>query len=287
MTDISSLPFDPTTATQYDDGVYDVPDVSGGPPSLPPSIAVQMNYSDNFFPTSLSLPVGTTDKVLRVRSTANAPQPPFQIALDPGLVTQEVCLVQNVAPNALTNVIRNYDGVGAFIHGVNAVVWHTTTSFDYTVMNHHCADSSIDWHSQYLDAADHANPTLHQHLVSLAYGTPSNSNPGDNGATGVSSYPSRSDHRHGRENITQILANASNPGLGVFLNLVTTQTFFWLQGSGSSQQSQHPYTSYTATGTTIPSADFAPLEPGPDPTIRGHVWNYEPIINQSVTFLHR
>lgn len=282
-----ALPFD-ITGGQYDtEGIYDQPSYVPGADTLNPSIAVPMNYTDVAFPTTLAIGCGLTDKVLKVRSTANYPIPPFQISLDAGTNIQEICLVGGVTPNSFTGVTRNYDGAGAFPHGVNAPVAHSTTSFDYTVMNHHTADSTTDWHGQYLDAFRHTNPTLHECGVTLGYDVPSNSAPGDTGSNGVSPFPARSDHQHGRESLTAILSNAVPLGLGVLMNEVRTDTFYWLQNASSSGAAvASPYTSFTQTSSVIPIADFLPLEPD-SATIRGHVWTYLPVINPTLTFLQR
>lgn len=264
---------------------YDVPSTSTGSDPLSPPYAIRLNYSDIALPTALTRAVGETDQVLPVSFTAGYPTPPFIVSIDAGTVNQEVCLVQSVSANSFTAVVRNFDGNGAFPHGVYAPIQHSNTALDYKVMNHHVFDASIDWHSQYLDAFRHLNPALHEVGTSIPYSNPGTSMPGDVASAGVSTAAAAADHQHGRETLTQILNNALPSGTAVLLNTQMTDTFFWLQSSSSAVSAPQPFAGWAVLSQFFPNADFAPL--APPASISGHIWQYSVIINPAVSTVKR
>lgn len=271
----------------YDSSLpYDNPSTLTGVDTLKANPSIVLNFSDVAFPTALTRQIGLADKVIPVQATTGYPAAPFLISIDAGTVTQEVILVGAVTTTSFENCTRNFDGNGAFSHSVYAPVNHTLTGWNYNTMNHHVFDQTVDWHPEYLDEFRHENPNLHQLGVSIPYGTPTNSAPGDVDAQGSSQAAVPSDHVHGRETLQDILYNALPANTCVLLNTVRTDTFFWLQTPGSGTSAPNPYAGWTQAGTYLPPTDYTPLLPG-HATIENHVWNYTLIIDPRVTTIKR
>lgn len=258
--------------------------------------ATLLHYSDVAQPTDLVRPVGATDTRIYPRSVVGYPDAPFLICVDrndlsDGLSSQEVMLVTDVGANYF-DVTRNFDGEGIYTHKAGATVVHTTTAFDYEVINHHITDNSNDWHPQYLDTYRHYSPELHtiQQTIdgvttgSLKAGPPSPSLPGDHTQEGYSFYVSPADHIHPRESLVDIMTNAVPKGVVCLVPQQKKTSFYWLPDVTAPT----PVT-YSAPFTTsplqIPLNDLEPpsegtltfggqvgaLAPSVDPQIKGMV----------------
>lgn len=283
---MSDTPLSYDELSSYDSSAaYDNPSFIPGVDSLTQATVNALNYSDIAVPTSLTAQAGVGDQVLHVVSTANYPPTPFVVALEAGSATQEVCLVQDVSPTALLGVTRSFDGNGAFPHPVFSSVVHSTTAGDYQNINSHIFSSTVDWHPQYLDQFRHINPSLHQEGVSLPFGMPSYSFPGDVAAEGLSPYTSPADHVHGRETLGEILFNGFASNSVVMINSVRTDTFFWLQTSQSGEKAPNPFPGWSLINAFLP---FTTYTSGSSPTtLGGHVWNYDLILDAHVTPVRR
>lgn len=87
------------------------------------------NYSSTAITTTLTAPINNSQTSLTVAATTGYPAAPFLIALDPGTVSQEVCLVTGVASTTFT-VTRGYDSTSAVSHLAGAVVQHSYAAID-------------------------------------------------------------------------------------------------------------------------------------------------------------
>lgn len=237
----------------YANAGYDGPAYASGvnPSPVDPltaSPAVKLNYSDLATPTYLTRDIGLSDRIIYVKTTQGYPAAPFLICVDPGAATQEVCLVTSLDSVSFT-VTRNYDGAGIFIHSAqSASVIHTTTSLDYSVLNHHVYDSTVDWHPRYLDVTRHSQ---RPHVFGGALGIPSSvssSQPGDAGQVNPtgSTLAVPADHVHARESYGQVLAGSLIPGMRVMVNSARATSFSWLPPV--SVASPNPYPSTTQQG---------------------------------------
>lgn len=258
---------------------------------LTPSPAVSLNFSDVAVPTALVRGMGIDDGRVYPRTTQGYPDPPFLLCVDYQEITQEIMLVNGVGASFWT-VERNYDNSGFYAHGVGASVLHSTTAFNYRMVNHHIHDPSVDWHPQYLDDYRHATPFLHTiqqdidgvETGSLPAGSPQPSMPGDVPAEGTSSFCIASDHIHPRESFSDIVVNAIPVGVTILVPTQKKTNFYWLADiTGVAPVSYPP--PYAAGGVTIPLSMFGlpsesmltfggrrgPLAPTVDPQVQGMV----------------
>ncbi len=269
----------------YDSGTYDG-GATQSADTLSASPAVGVNYTDRSFPTYLIKALDGTSSVMWVANLSGYPPTPFNVSVDVGTSIQEVMTVTSISASGAALLTRDVDGKGAFPHAVNATVQHTSIALDFKVMNHHIYDNTVDWHQQYLDDWRHTSPALHLCGTAIGYGAPSMSNPSDAISIGISGAVALSDHVHGRETLGAILQNAVPPGMGMFVSLVRTSTFFWLQQTTDSATSANPLPQYTNTGIALPSSDVAPLSTS-SASIDGHVWDYAPVIVAPIEFWSR
>lgn len=226
------------------------------------STAFPLNYSDIAIPTVLASNISNDETSLPVRILQGYPDPPYLISIDIGLATQEICLV--TAPGLNVNsiiVTRNYDGQGAFSHQTGAQVVHSTTAFDYTEMNHHLYDTSVDWHPQYLDTFRHSNIIHNIPSGSLGVDLPGTSNPGDPSNQGASVNVSAADHVHGRESLASIVYNSLPPGIIILLNTVVNPAFPWLPVASTAAPNAFQF--LTNIGNILSETEFSP-PPIPD-----------------------
>lgn len=98
------------------------------------------NRSNNAVPTTVSSLSGTagTSATLAANtgwpaaSSTGSPKQGFIAVIEPGTGNQEVVYVRDRSVNSLTNIIRNFDGNGAFTHANGSVITHEAVADDFT-----------------------------------------------------------------------------------------------------------------------------------------------------------
>ena len=105
---------------------------------------VQTRYYNNVSSTlQLAAAVGSADGTLALSSPATSfPVAPFTIAIDQGLVTEEIVLVGSLTTSTMSSLTRGFDGTGAQPHAAGANVTHVV------------AAELFNKFIQHLDAAD-------------------------------------------------------------------------------------------------------------------------------------
>lgn len=242
----------------YDVGVYVAPVAPTPTDPLLPSPAQILNFSDVAVPTALIREIGIEDGRIYPRTMKGYPDPPFLICLDYQEITQEIVKATDAGPN-YWDVERDFDNSGLYAHDVGSVVIHSTTAFNYTLVNHHIHVPTIDWHPQYMDDFRHAHPERHEIIRvvdgqtrgTLAAGSPIPSMPGDTTDKGTSSLCIASDHAHPRESIIDIVTNAIPQGMVMLINRQKKTDFFWLNDIVAQAPQPFPFP-YAPSGVTIP-----------------------------------
>jgi len=96
------------------------------------------NFSSVAGATSLSADISNSATSIAVGSTSGFPSADFTLVLDPGLASEEIVTVTNVAGLTLT-VTRGADGTTAVAHTAGAVVRHMATGRDLQDSQNHIA----------------------------------------------------------------------------------------------------------------------------------------------------
>jgi hypothetical protein len=167
------------------------------------------NYTDLAVSTPLSLAAGSGDTVIEVVSTFGFPVPYFELAIDFGLSTQELCLCTSSGPTSFI-VQRGFDSSTPQSHLISAIVQPIVSAIDLQQMNTHHVGVGVDSHLQYLNTTRHQSDLLHQVGTTIDSDLPSPSAIGDIASVGTSTAAARSDHRHQRETGPE-LADAISP----------------------------------------------------------------------------
>jgi hypothetical protein len=241
----------------YDVGTYTPPVAPTPVDPLTPSPAITLNFSDVATPTALVRAIGIEGNRIYPRTMQGYPDPPFLLCLDYQKISQEILLATSVGAN-YWNVTRNFDNSGLYAHDVGATVLHSTTAFNYTVVNHHIHDPSVDWHTQYMDDFRHADPARHtiQRVTdgvesgSLRAGPPLPSLPGDVAQQGTSAYCIASDHIHPRESFSDIVINAIPAGVICLVPRQKKTNFYWLTDTVATPSLHYP-APYAPSGVSV------------------------------------
>jgi hypothetical protein len=242
----------------YDVGTAPAPAAVVPADPLTSSPSILLNFSDVALPTALVRGIGIDDGRIYPRTMQGYPEPPFLLCLDYQKITQEILLVTSVGPN-YWNVTRNFDNSGLYAHDAGAVVLHSTTAFNYSVVNHHIHDPSVDWHPQYMDDFRHSVPNRHTILRvvdgvqsgSLPVGSPLASMPGDVASEGTSSSCIASDHIHPRESVVDIVVNAIPPGVICLVPRQKKTSLYWLTDTVGTPTLHYP-APYASQGLSVP-----------------------------------
>lgn len=128
----------------------------------------------------------------------------FTITVDPNTPSEEHMLCSTIVgsnPATITVVTRGYDGSIAVTHGQGAAVQHTFPATIVMDVERHIYVTAEDDHTQYLNSARHASPTLHDFgspgsAHAYGVGTTAPADVGTTAAAGSGAAPARDDHRH-------------------------------------------------------------------------------------------
>jgi hypothetical protein len=99
-------------------------------------VSVAYNYSSTAGEYTLTSPVSSSATVLQLDSVTGLPPTPFKVVVDPGLTTEEIVKVTNVAGTTLT-VVRGHDSSLAVAHSGLAKIRHMLTAEDLRLSRQH------------------------------------------------------------------------------------------------------------------------------------------------------
>jgi hypothetical protein len=160
---------------------------------------IPLNYG-NTAPTTLSLAASATQVTLAVNEVVDWPEPFYEVVVDRGNLSQEVCLVGTGTTTTILNVIRNFDGNGEYAHEAGATVEMSDTAFDWNSFNLHATDVTRDDHPNLMKSNGERHNQAVRHLmgISLPGGPPTISAPGDQQSDGTGASLAYADHVHPR-----------------------------------------------------------------------------------------
>jgi hypothetical protein len=164
------------------------------------------NYAGGAQATTTLASMNTTVTSIQVAATTGWPSNsnPFVIKFDPGLATEEKCLISTYDGSGnLTIATRAYDGTTAYSHVQGATVqpcWDAVSAQDN---NNHIYDPTRNDHTQYLtltalDSGTNYHNQSSVHAFGAALGTPGTPTNvwSTSPSAGTSTAPARADHQH-------------------------------------------------------------------------------------------
>lgn len=117
-------------------------------------------YSGNAPATTLSGPITNASTSFTVTDGTGYPTGavgPFFLVIDPRTASEEKVLVTTRTGTTMSGAARGQDGTPAVAHSAGAVVEHVWTAVDAGEANRHGADTTLDDHTQYHNAARHGS----------------------------------------------------------------------------------------------------------------------------------